>query len=64
MNATFLKIGIIALAIIAAAGAKYILHLPDNNAVEKIAMEVINDEMEDDSEDEDSDGFIEVDLNE
>lgn len=58
MNATFLKIAMLALAIIAAAGAKYILHLPDNNPVEKIAMEVINEEIE-----EDSDEFVDVDLN-
>lgn len=58
MNATIVKIGIIALAIMVAAGAKYVLHLPDDNAIEKIATEVIDKELSD-SEDE----FVDVDLN-
>lgn len=59
MNGTIVKIGIIALAILVAAGAKYVLHLPDNNPIEKIATEMIDKEL---SEEEDEDGFVTVDL--
>jgi hypothetical protein len=45
MNTTVLKIAIILAAILAAAGAKYILHMPDDNSVEKIAVEVIDKEL-------------------
>lgn len=55
MNSTLVKIAIITLAILAAAGAKYILHMPDNNPVEKMAVDVIEKELSDDS-------FEDVDL--
>ena len=53
-----IKIAIIAIAILAAAGAKYILHFPDKNPVQKIAVEIIEEETKD-SDDE----FVDVDLN-
>lgn len=62
MNATIVKIGIIALAILVAAGAKYVLHLPDNNPIEKMATGFIDKELSEDDP-EDSDEFVEVDLN-
>lgn len=57
MNAVILKIAIVALAVIAVAGAKYILHLPDDNVIEKIATEIIEQEMSDSDDD-----FVDVDL--